>query len=155
MSGEYQVTLEADDEQSAPLETVVELVSNNLSGYQALQVTENTESANAVLKGKAHPVDDNLYQYWIVVAPTDSKSYLPTLSASAYIQLPESHATNSNKHARPQAEHVFPPDLVPQSDTNVLSAMRIVELRHNEVCDSGSVSFEYQFNFAKWLAIAP
>ena len=143
VSGEFRVTLEPGDEQSAPLDNVVELISNNLSGYQALQVTKNAANANAVLKGKAHHIDDNLYQYWIIVAPADSDSDLPTLSASAYIQLPESHATNSKKHPLPA--ETFSHDIVERGDAKVLSSVRIVELKHNKVCDSGSVSFAYQF----------
>ncbi len=146
VSGEYHVTLESGEEQSAPLDSVVELVSNNLSGYQGLQVTKNAESANAVLKGKAHLIDDDLYQYWIVVEPTDSTSDLPALSASAYIRLPESYATNSNNNARHQAAAIFSPSIVAQSEANVLSSVRIVELRRNQACESGSVSFEYQFD---------
>ena len=146
VSGEYHVALESGEEQSAPLDSVVELVSNNLSAYQALQVTKNAESANAVLKGKAHHIDDDLYQYWIVVAPTDSSSDLAALSASAYIHLPKLHAANSDNRARRRFAAVSSPSLIAQSDANVLSSMRIVELKRNRVCDSGSVSFQYQFD---------
>lgn len=146
VSGEYHVTPESGDKQSAPVDNMVELISNNLSAYNALQVTRNAETANAVLKGKAHPVDDDLYQYWIVVAPIDASSDLPTLSASAYVHLPDSHFGNSSQHARRQMTDLFPTVIISQSDTNVLSSMRIVELRHNRVCESGSVSSEYQFD---------
>ncbi len=146
VSGEYRVTLESGEKHRAPLDNVVELVSNNLSGYQALQATKNEESPNAVLKGKAHHIDGDLYQYWIVVAPTDFTSDLPTLSASAYIHLPESYVTHFDNRARRKPAEIISPSIVAQSNANVLSSIRIVELRRNKVCDSASVSFEYQFD---------
>ncbi|NOR66606.1 MAG: hypothetical protein GQ528_04545, partial [Woeseiaceae bacterium] len=102
VSGEYLVTLEPDDQQTVPLDGVVELVSNNLSGNQAMQVTADADRANAVLRGKAHHIDGDLYQYWITVAPTDSSSELPALSASAYVHLPGLHAAYAKESRRPQ-----------------------------------------------------
>jgi len=144
VSGEYLVILNRDDEHTVPLDGVVELVSNNLSGYQAVQVTADTDRANAVLRGKAHHVDDDLYQYWITVAPTESSSELPALSASAYVHLPGLHAEQNYQLARPQTSAMLAPSLVVQSDADVLSSIRIVELRGAYACNSGNVSFQSQ-----------
>lgn len=144
VSGEYLVTLEQDDQQTVPLDGVVELVSNNLSGHQAMQVTADTDRANAVLRGKAHHIDGDLYQYWITVAPTDSSSELPPLSASAYVHLPGLHAAYAKESRQPQYSATVSPSMVAQSDADVLSSIRIVELSGAHACNSGSVTFQNQ-----------
>lgn len=144
VSGEYTILLEEDDKQTGPLDGVVELVSNNLSDYQALQVTADTNRANAIMRGKAHQIDDDLYQYWITVAPTDVSSELPAVSASAYVHLPGLHAGQKNQSIRPQPSATLPASLVAQSDADVLSSIRLVELRSARACSSGSVSFQRQ-----------
>jgi hypothetical protein len=157
VSGEYLVALEGNKEPAVPMEDVVELVSNNLAAYRALQVTPHKELANAVLKGKAHHVDDDLYQYWITVAPTEPSSDLPPVSASAYIHLPGLYASqrrqglhNTNERIEPIQSQPPPrfasnaPGPVTQSDADVLSSIRIVELRSSQACSAGSVSFQRQ-----------
>ena len=144
VSGEYLVMLEQDEQQTVPLDGVVELVSNNLSGYQAVQVTADTDRANAVLRGKAHHIDGDLYQYWITVAPTDSSSELPALSASAYVHLPGLRAAHAKESRWPRPSATVPGSLVAPSDAGVLSSIRIVELSGAQACNSGSVSFQNQ-----------
>ena len=68
---------------------MVELVSNNLAQYSSLQFSSSNESANSVIEGKAHRIDDDLYQYWITVQPTNPGADIQALSASAYVRLPE------------------------------------------------------------------
>jgi len=120
VAGEYVVLVDDQTDLNTPLSGVVELVSNNLAGKQALQLTHDPERANAVLRGKAHSVDDNLHQYWITVSPLDSSSELPTLSASAYVQIPTSM----------QARQI-----VPRSAHDVVSSLRIVEMNGRRACD--------------------
>jgi len=151
VSGEYRVILEHDDEMDVPLEGVVELVSNNLSGIQAVKVTAEADRANSVLRGKAHHVDDDLYQYWITIAPTDSSAELPVLSASTYVHLPELHAGPTQQPARRQTLESSPASLVAQSDADVLSSIRIVELRNADACSSGNTSFQRNMQRASSL----
>jgi len=156
VSGEYRVTLEDDEENKedktdkedtdVQINGVVELVSNNLADYRALQLAPETEQANAVLKGKAHHVDGDLYQYWITIAATDSSSDLPPISASAYVHLPGMYAgqRQGSYQTRPHARSTttLPRSLIAQSDADVLSSIRIVELQGAHVCSSGSVSIQ-------------
>ena len=72
------------------LEGTVELISNNLASRQALTLTADDKKSNAVLSGKAYPIDGTLYQYWLTVTPRDEAESLSALSASAYIVLTES-----------------------------------------------------------------
>ncbi len=109
VSGEYRIIFE-------PLDGVVELVSNNLSGFETVQIAADAGRANAVLRGKAHRIDNDLYQYWITISPTDPSSALPTLSVSQYVNLPSA---------------MFATSLVAPSDADVLSSIRIVELRNS------------------------
>lgn len=111
MSGEYVAQLSSDGGES-PSETL-ELVSNNLAGYQALQITPNGAGTNSVIEARAHRVDDELVQYWVTITPTDSESGMPTISASAYIYLQEtflsvspatySHTSDTNEMTRNSA----------------------------------------------------
>ena len=66
---------------------MLELVSNNLAAFRALQHASADEDANAVIEGKAHLIANELYQYWITIRPKDIDFDLPSLSASAYIRV--------------------------------------------------------------------
>jgi hypothetical protein len=145
VAGEYLVTLGESgdfDQQSSgdPMNGVVELVSNNLAAYKALQLTQDAESANAVLGGKAHRIDEELYQYWITVVPTDASSDLPQLSSSAYIHLPRGYAGAETRHEG--VEHTTPENLLVDDDAEVLTSTRIVKLRSAPVCTNASVSIQ-------------
>ena len=141
-SGEYRVTLDTNDEKISSLDGLVELVSNNLSGQQVLKVTTDNDRANAVLKGKAHHIDENLYQYWVIVAPADASSEMPTVSASAYVHLPDLNARSSKFQTQPRVAAILPRISVAPGSADVLAGMRIVELKQNQACTTG-VSYAY------------
>jgi hypothetical protein len=141
-SGEYRVTLGTNDKQSRSLDGLVELVSNNLSGQQVLKITADDDQANAVLKGKAHHIDNDLYQYWVIVAPADASSEMPTVSASAYVHLPNLNADSSDPQSQLRLTRVPPQNLVAHGNADVLAGMHIVELKQNRACTTG-VSYAY------------
>ena len=141
-SGEYRVTLDNDDEKSSSLDGLVELVSNNLSSQQVLKITTDNDRANAVLKGKAHHIDENLYQYWIIVAPADASSEMPTVSASAYVHLPDLNARSSSSRTQSRLAAVLPRISVAPGSADVLAGIHIVELKQNQACTTG-VSYAY------------
>lgn len=86
-------------------ESTLELVSNNIAANDAIGLTSDPASANAELLGKAHPVDGALFQYWLTIAPLDAASELTSLSASAYVLLPDRlYAANDEP-----PEHGAPP----------------------------------------------
>ena len=66
---------------------LIELVTVNLAGNAYLQFAGDGISANAAIGGKAHRIDDDLYQYWITVTPLDPASGLVALSADAYVRI--------------------------------------------------------------------
>jgi len=78
------VTPAGEDE----LAGATELVSNNLARREALQLTNDADEINADIRGKAHPIDGDLYQYWVTITPKIADGTLTALSASAYIELP-------------------------------------------------------------------
>jgi len=84
-AGEYVVA--ATD--SGPTADLVELVGNNLAGLDALRFGD--ADANAVIEGKAHRIDDDLYQYWVTITPTETDSPMTALSADAYVRVPDSY----------------------------------------------------------------
>ena len=86
--GDYVVR--ALDEASRPeLRGTVELIGNNLALQNALSLSAEDGDFNAVLTGKAHPINGTLHQYWLTVTPQSGNDKLAALSASAYIVLPE------------------------------------------------------------------
>ena len=89
-SGEYVVLLGADPDDA--LASTTELVRNNLASLASLQFTDDPARANAVLHGQSHAVDSGLTQFWTTIAPIETGSALPTLSASAYVRYEEVEA---------------------------------------------------------------
>lgn len=117
-AGEYVAELPQEAAQRSG--DLVELVSNNLAAYRALQVTPNAAEANAAIEGKAHRIDDDLYQYWITVRPKEASDELPALSASAYVYLPESYRVASLVEEAPRT--------VMTSDGGLLASLELVRV---------------------------
>ena len=89
-SGDYVVPADHAVDTDAGLGDTVELVSRNVAANAAIQLTSNADFANAEISGKAHQIDDALYQYWLTVTPKAVDSDLSSLSVSAYLLRPES-----------------------------------------------------------------
>jgi len=123
---EYVITTSGAAAQPDPVNGMVELVSNNLAQYSTLQFTAVDVGANAVIEGKAHHIDADLYQYWITVHATDPDSALTAMSASAYVRLPEQFAIAE--------EYAGPPAPALQSVADFLTSLKIVELRNRRSC---------------------
>ena len=88
--GEYVVAAEGANGNVDPTTALVELVSNNLAGIRALQFADG-DTANALIDGKAHRIDDDLFQYWVTITPTDPSSEMTALSADAYVRIPDEY----------------------------------------------------------------
>ncbi len=89
VADDYVVATDVIEPTAIGLRGTVELISNNLANRQALSLSSDPGRANAVLSGKAHPIDGVLYQYWLTVTPKGENDNVTALSASAYIVLPE------------------------------------------------------------------
>lgn len=126
VSGEYVAQLPGADMAAAGSDGLVELVSNNLAAYRALQITPHAGEANAQIEGKAHRVDDDLYQYWITVRPKDATGNLTSLSASAYVYLPDSYMLASLVADEPQPAMI--------SDGKLLASLQLVEVDARRHC---------------------
>ncbi len=98
MKDEYVVSTNHNPMNGDGLDGTVELIGNNLANRQALRLTSDTKQSNAILSGKAHHIDDLLYQYWLTVTPDPASKDLAALSVSAYVVLP---------HAIPDAALAF------------------------------------------------
>jgi len=107
-SGSYVVATEHDEDLDNSLDATVELVGNNLASHDALELTGDDDRINAQLSGKAHRIDDALFQYWLTVTPTDPADELSTLSTSAYVLLPGYRLAEESA-----TEHHVPPELPP------------------------------------------
>jgi len=126
VSGEYVAALPSEVDR-APGD-LLELVSNNLAQYRALQFSGDGTVANAVIEGKAHQIDDDLYQYWITVRPRVASDDLPALSASAYVYLPDEFL------AAAIVPELTRDDL--QSEASVLTSLGIVKLDDRRLCSA-------------------
>jgi len=100
--GDYIVPAGTPAEPGDEFDTTIELVSNNIASNAAIELTTNTELANAKLAGKAHRIDGSLFQYWLTVTPTGEDSELSSLSVSAYLLRPDARFT------APTAEYAAP-----------------------------------------------
>ena len=89
VSDDYVVAKKLNESADQGLEGTVELISNNLASRQALTLSNDEHKSNAILSGKAYPIDGALYQYWLTVTPRSEDDGVSALSASAYIVLPE------------------------------------------------------------------
>jgi hypothetical protein len=88
-NGEYVVAANDIDGQVDPTTALVELVGNNLAGMRALQFAAG--ETNAVIEGKAHRIDDDLFQYWVTITPTNAAGEMTTLSADAYVRIADTY----------------------------------------------------------------
>ena len=86
-NGDYVVPASGDDDDD--FQSTLELVSNNIAASNAIELTGDRRTANAEFTGKAHQIDGPLFQFWLTLTPLDSKDELTTLSASAYVMLPD------------------------------------------------------------------
>ena len=130
-AGEYVVS--ATDAGTDPLTdstNMLELISNNLSDYRAVQYSTTAANANAVIEGKAHQIDAELFQYWITITPVDANSNMPTLSANAYIRIPDKFSSA-----------ILEPEVrisVAKGNSGFLDILQIVALRNVQTCAAGS-----------------
>ena len=116
-----------------PLDSVVELVSNNLSAYRALQVTPDDERANSLIEGKAHQIDGGLFQYWVTVKPKNADVDVPSLSTSVYILLPQQYVAAI---VEPEIQRA-----IWKSEWDLLSSRRIVGLDSQAQCAGPGASW--------------
>ena len=98
---DYVVAIDLVEPPASGLEGTVGLISNNLANQEALTLSASASAANAVLSGKAHPIDGVLHQYWVTITPNGEHDNIAALSASAYIVLPETARTNTVAAALP------------------------------------------------------
>lgn len=129
---EYVITGQDAGIESDPVSSMVELVSNNLAQYRSLQFSSTGDSANSVIEGKAHQIDEDLYQYWITVQPRAADSELKAFSASAYVRLPEQFMLAEKA--------TVPPGPALKSDADFLASLSIVELHNRQACIAKGLS---------------
>jgi len=136
-AGEYVVSAANTEASVDPVigtTGMIELISNNLADYRAVQNSTTAANANAVLAGKAYQIDDELFQYWITITPMDANSDMPTLSSSAYIRVPEQYSAA-----------ILEPDVrisMAKVDSGFLDTLQIVELRNVRSCATANNRYQ-------------
>jgi hypothetical protein len=125
-AGEYVVADSRLDGNIDPTTALVELVSNNLAGLHALRFSADTETSNAIIEGKAHRIDDDLFQYWVTISPQNDDGELATLSADAYVRIPDRY-----KAATLVPEAIYE---LPKSRNGFLSAFGVVRMQNQQQC---------------------
>lgn len=71
LAGDYVIERTTSGDDPGALGGTVELIGNNLVRSRALALTADRQRSNAILSGKAHRIDGDLYQYWVSVTPSD------------------------------------------------------------------------------------
>lgn len=111
MEEEYVVSTDNPVPAGDGLDGTVELIGNNLANRQALKLTSDASKTNAILSGKAHQIDDVLYQYWLTVTPGPGSDELAALSVSTYVVLPDAKpppaiVDRPPRHQEPAAQRI-------------------------------------------------
>ena len=146
-AGRYIVASDHEPADDDSLAATVQLVSNNLAGHDALELTADEQGVNATLSGKAHLIDGTLYQYWVTVTPNEPGTELSTLSASAYVLLPGyrlAGETPAPEADAPPAAGVYATIDVPHGGGDaLLGPLRILKSQDRRICArSGSASMQ-------------
>jgi hypothetical protein len=134
VDGEYIAT--PGDGESDETDRMIELVTNNLAAYHALQVAPNGSDANAAIEARAHKVDDDLYQYWVTVRPNVPSSDLKAISASAYVHMKENFHAADLVSVLPSAAYARPGAM--------LTNLRLIELDDFRSCNNRRDCFALQ-----------
>ena len=142
LSGDYLVTALKHDDHTAALANTTELVSNNLASNLTLEFTADEAGSNAVLSGKAHRIDGKLYQYWLTITPRDADSELSSLSASAYITLPDSPRV-ARTTVTPVPEPTAPIVMARNTSDALLGPLRVVHGQNTRGCRGCSLITSY------------
>ena len=146
---DYVVSIDLVEPPAAGLEGTVELISNNLASRQALTLSSDAGTANAILSGKAHRINGTLHQYWVTVTPSGDADGLAALGASAYIVLPG--APDSMVAKRRPAIEPSKPAVVPERPVRPVSIpnagkdgfigpLAIASVGSRAVCPAGTCS---------------
>lgn len=139
-AGEYvlgSIKTSGDDSSGA----LVELVGNNLAHMRALKIAPGDDSVNAAIVGKAHRIDEELYQYWITVAPLDGEGDMTTLTADTYVRIPD----------RYQAASLLPEStfgLSRETGGGFLFSMHVVRLPDQSACGARPRMYSNAFGTA-------
>ncbi|MDX1517192.1 MAG: hypothetical protein R3288_10155, partial [Woeseiaceae bacterium] len=99
-AGEYRIGPSIADDEGA-LDGTLDLVRNNLITHASLALTADAGQSNATLIGEAHPIDGALHQYWLTVVPRVADGELRSLSASAYVVLPNAGLASVGPEPQP------------------------------------------------------
>ena len=62
-----------------------ELVAKHLARAGVLRLVESADSANVLIRGEAHDLEDGLRQVWVSVRPASPDEALPSIAAAAYV----------------------------------------------------------------------
>ena len=128
--GEYM--LDPGPASSGDNHDLVELVSNNLAAVAYFQFATEDQAANARITGKAHRIDDDLYQYWITILPQDGATDLTAISADAYVRV-----SPTARSVLAATEESF--DFQPGNDS-FIDDLSLVRLHRKSLCEPGTVN---------------
>lgn len=126
LSGEYVAAM--SNHSDAAIADMLALVGNNLAAYRALQILPDDPAINSVIEAKAHRIDDDLYQYWVTITPLNTDAELATISASAYVYLPQVFLPAALVNVEQNAS-------LPRQ-SSLISTLEIVRLNNASLCQA-------------------
>ncbi|MGB5622674.1 MAG: hypothetical protein WBN65_09295, partial [Gammaproteobacteria bacterium] len=71
--------------EDAVIAATAELVAKHLARAGVLRLVESPDSANVLIRGEAHDLEDGLRQVWVSVRPASPDEALPSIAAAAYV----------------------------------------------------------------------
>ncbi len=119
---------ESENARGNQLDAAPELVGNNLVRLRAASATDDPAKANLTLRGKAHPISRDLYQYWIMVRPKTESADLPAIDMGVYVTLSGTVPAIAERQPKPAVRK--------SHDTRpLLSSVRVIQPMNQHYCD--------------------
>ena len=125
LSGDYVIAARGEESHLDELGNLTQLVANHLNGLSVLKKVTDDASVNAELRGEAHQVDGELYQYWITLTPLAAETELSPISVSVYAHVPTRYLS-----AAPQSM----PSPLHQTDATLFESLRLVRAPADAQC---------------------
>ena len=127
VSGDYVIPTQVNNSDSETLRALTELVANHLNGISSLSRVSDDAAANAELRGNAHQVDGELYQYWVTLTPLAAETELQPISVSVYARAPTHYL---------RAESASPSTTLDATDARLFESVSLVRLSADDSCRS-------------------
>ena len=108
---DLKIKVQTGTSKTPQLHTLMHLISNNLSRYREVQITDTQQQANFILRGEIHKIQPGLYQVWVILHPRGSGEHLAGMDTATWLRLKPADS-HSGKRRVAQVDPVMKPSIV-------------------------------------------